>query len=108
MEPLSVLVLTLNEEAEIAECLESGARSQERVGRFRTAPRDATDVHLLWSGDTAGQGWGIDASRGGMRIYETMRRLAPDAFLHCGDLVYADGPMPEEIALPDGTTWRKA
>src|SRR5215467_2325780 len=29
------------------------------VGRFRTAPADRRSVAFAWSGDTAGQGWGI-------------------------------------------------
>ena len=28
-----------------------------------------------------------------MRIYESMRRLEPDLFVHSGDLIYADGPI---------------
>src|SRR5262249_31614942 len=42
------------------------------VGRLRTAPRDRRSVSFVWSGDTAGQGWGIDEARGGMRTYATM------------------------------------
>ncbi|MBW8270695.1 alkaline phosphatase D family protein [Caldovatus aquaticus] len=76
------------------------------LGRFRTAPASRRDVRFLWSGDTAGQGWGIDESRGGMRIYETMRRTGADFFIHCGDTVYADGPIAPEVRLPDGSTWR--
>src|SRR6267378_2436778 len=30
------------------------------VGRFRTAPDDRRSLSFVWSGDTAGQGWGID------------------------------------------------
>src|SRR6516165_485049 len=30
------------------------------VGRFRTAPADRRAISFVWSGDTAGQGWGID------------------------------------------------
>src|SRR5712672_447929 len=30
------------------------------VGRFRTAPADRRAVSFVWSGDTMGQGWGID------------------------------------------------
>src|SRR5262245_33401819 len=37
------------------------------VGRFRTAPADLRSISFVWSGDTAGQGWGIDEARGGMR-----------------------------------------
>ncbi|MPZ21262.1 MAG: hypothetical protein GEV06_25700, partial [Luteitalea sp.] len=28
-------------------------------------------------------------ARGGMRTYESMRRLEPDLFVHSGDLIYA-------------------
>src|SRR5262245_25551647 len=42
------------------------------VGRFRTAPADLRSISFVWSGDTAGQGWGIDEARGGMRTYATM------------------------------------
>jgi phosphodiesterase/alkaline phosphatase D-like protein len=54
------------------------SRSEPVIGRFRTAPADRRSVSFVWSGDTAGQGWGIDEARGGMRIYGTMRRLAPE------------------------------
>ena len=76
------------------------------IGRFRTAPADKRDVSFCFSGDTAGQGWGIDESRGGMTIYETMRRNRPDFFIHSGDNIYADGPIPSEIKLPDGEIWK--
>src|SRR5262245_51361067 len=45
---------------------------EAQVGRFRTAPADRRSVSFVWSGDTAGQGWGIDEARGGMRTYATM------------------------------------
>jgi alkaline phosphatase D len=76
------------------------------TGRFRTAPADARDVTFAWSGDTAGQGWGINPEWGGMKIYETMRRLEPDFFVHSGDMIYADGPIREEVTLPGGGVWR--
>ena len=75
-------------------------------GRFRTAPRAPRDVRFLWSGDTCGQGYGINPDLGGMRIYETMRKLTPDFFLHSGDTIYADGPIPAEIKLSGGKVWR--
>jgi alkaline phosphatase D len=76
------------------------------VGRFRTAPRDRRSVSLVWSGDTAGQGWGIDEARGGMRTYATMLRNRPDFFIHCGDSIYADCPIPETQKLPNGEVWK--
>ena len=76
------------------------------VGRFQTAPAGARDVTFVWSGDTAGQGWGINPDWGGMKIYEVMRRLEPDFFVHSGDMIYADGPMAAEVPLPGGGRWR--
>ena len=76
------------------------------IGRFRTAPADRRSVSFVWSGDTAGQGWGIDQARGGMRTYATMLTNRPDFFIHSGDTIYADGPIAAEVKLPDGTLWR--
>lgn len=75
-------------------------------GSFKTAPLVAQDVRFLWSGDTAGQGFGINPDFGGMKIYATMLRFEPDFFIHCGDSVYADNPIPAEVKLDDGTIWR--
>jgi alkaline phosphatase D len=76
------------------------------VGRFRTAPADKRDVAFVWSGDTSGQGWGIDEARGGMKTYATMLKHRPDFFIHSGDTIYADGPIPAEIKLPNGELWK--
>ena len=76
------------------------------IGRFRTAPADRRSVSFVWSGDTAGQGWGIDEARGGMRTYATMLKNRPDFFIHNGDTIYADGPIAAEVKLPDGTLWK--
>jgi len=80
--------------------------SEPVVGRFRTAPADRRSISFVWSGDTAGQGWGIDEARGGMRIYATMLKSRPDFFIHNGDTIYADGPIPAELKLPDGSLWK--
>lgn len=64
------------------------------------------DIRFVWSGDVAGQGWGINPDFGGYRIFETMRRLRPDFFIHSGDSIYADGPIQESVTLADGSTWR--
>ena len=63
------------------------------------------DVRFAWSGDTAGQGWGINEAWGGMKIYEQMRQVRPDFFLHCGDTIYADGPITAQVKLADGSMW---
>ena len=73
--------------------------------RFRTAPAGSRAIRFLWGGDTAGQGWGINPDFGGMRIYDSMRRTRPDFFIHCGDTVYADGPIAAEQPAEDGKTW---
>jgi alkaline phosphatase D len=75
-------------------------------GSFRTVPKMGKDISFVWGGDTAGQGWGINPDFGGMRIYEAMRRLNPDFFIHSGDTIYADGPIQSEVKLADGKIWR--
>jgi alkaline phosphatase D len=54
--------------------------SEAMQGHFRTAPRKNRAIRFLWSGDTAGQGWGINPDFGRMKIYETMRQTRPDFF----------------------------
>jgi len=76
------------------------------AGRFRTAPRERRNVRFVWSADTAGQGYGSNPEWGGMRTYETMRLARPDFFVHCGDTIYADGPIAATQTLPDGTIWK--
>jgi alkaline phosphatase D len=75
-------------------------------GMLRTPPDTRKTVRFLWSGDTCGQGYGSNPDWGGMRIYETMRALHPDFFIHSGDTIYADNPIPPEIRLPSGELWR--
>jgi len=76
-------------------------------GTFRTAPAGRRDsVRFLWSGDIAGQGWGINPELGGYRVFEEMRRRNPDFFLCSGDTVYADGPILPSVTLPDGRVWQ--
>src|SRR5262245_19161808 len=77
-----------------------------QIGHFRTAPSERRTVSFVWSGDTAGGGWGIDEAHGGMRTYSTMLRCRPDFFIHSGDHVYADCPIAAERKLPNGETWR--
>nr|WP_271211454.1 alkaline phosphatase D family protein [Rhodococcus wratislaviensis]GLK37478.1 putative phosphodiesterase/alkaline phosphatase [Rhodococcus wratislaviensis] len=85
---------------------DDGATSEAVTGVFRTAPSAAGDIRLQWSGDTAGQGYGINPDIGGMRIFDTMAARDPHLFLHSGDVVYADGPLKESVTLPDGRVWR--
>ncbi|WP_016910478.1 alkaline phosphatase D family protein [Streptomyces xiaopingdaonensis] len=87
---------------------DDGRRAGEpERGTFRTAPRQQhAGVRFVWSGDLAGQGWGINPDRGGYRIFEEMRRLDPDFYLNSGDTIYADSPIEASVPLPDGSTWR--
>ena len=85
-----------------------GVWSEPIAGSFttpaaRTAPRDVT---VAWTADTVGQGWGIDADTGGMRLYDAMRQAGADVFIHTGDTIYADGPLQPEVKLDDGRIWR--
>jgi len=41
-----------------------------------------------------------------MRTYATMLRNRPVFFIHCGDNIYADGPIAPEVKLPNGETWK--
>ena len=83
------------------------ALSEPAIGQFTTAPEKKTrDLRFVWGGDTAGQGWGINPDFGGMKIYRTMLREAPDFFLHCGDTIYADGPIAESQTAENGRVWR--
>ena len=84
------------------------AWSEPAVGSFRTPPgaQGRRDVTLVWSADTVGQGWGINRSWGGLRMYETMLKAEPDVFVNCGDTIYADQPVPAEVTLDDGSIWR--
>jgi alkaline phosphatase D len=85
---------------------EAGRSGETQVEQFRTAPADKSSISFVWSGDTAGQGWGIDASRGGMRTYKAMLENRPDFFIHSGDHIYADCPIPSELKLPNDEIWR--
>jgi alkaline phosphatase D len=80
------------------------AVSEPIVGHFRTAPASRRSVRFVWSGDTAGQGWGIDDQ--GMRTYRTMMQHEPDFFLHSGDTIYADGAMQDEVVQDGKVIWK--
>ena len=82
----------------------SSARRRMDTSAPRRAP--GQPVRIAWSADVCGQGWGIDRSRGGMRLFETMADANPDLFVHVGDTIYADGPLAAEVKLDDGTMWR--
>jgi alkaline phosphatase D len=80
--------------------------SEPVKGSFRTAPNTRRDVTFVWGGDVCGQGWGINPDFGGMKIYEAMRKIDPDFFIHSGDAIYADGLIQSEVNLDDGSIWK--
>jgi alkaline phosphatase D len=80
--------------------------SEPVAGSFWTPPAARQNLRFVWSGDTAGQGWGINLDWGGMKAYEAMRQVEPAFFIHSGDTIYADGPMAAEVKFPDGSVWR--
>ncbi|MFJ6078678.1 alkaline phosphatase D family protein [Pseudarthrobacter sp. NPDC092419] len=105
---------------------DGGAAGESVHGTFRTAPDTGTyngegrtggtsnggevppssAQSFVWTGDTAGQGWGINEEIGGMRGYRAMHQTRPDFFIHAGDTVYADGPIAETVVEKDGQVWR--
>ncbi|GGS41942.1 alkaline phosphatase D family protein [Actinokineospora fastidiosa] len=90
----------------VAEDLDGRVRSAALTGSFRTAPVGRADVRFTWSGDVAGQGWGINPDTGGMTAYRAMLDRDPHFFINSGDTVYADNPLQETVTLPDGRVWR--
>lgn len=80
--------------------------SEPANGSFQTPSAAPRDVTVAWSGDTVGQGWGLNPEWGGLRMYDTMRRAEPDVFINVGDTIYADQPVLPEVTLDDGSTWR--
>ena len=82
-----------------------GTRGEPRTTTFRTAPVHEAPTSLVWSGDTCGQGWGIDEARGGLTGYRAVLDLRPDLFVHCGDNIYADEPMEEHTSDAHGNAW---
>jgi alkaline phosphatase D len=85
---------------------DAGVVSEPVQGGFRTPPAAKRPIRFLWSADVAGQGWGINPDWGGMKIFEAMRQLEPDFFIHSGDSIYADNPIAAEQAMPDGGVWQ--
>ena len=83
---------------------EDGGTSEPAVGIFKTVPAQPQDIKFVWSGDVVGQGWGIN-KQGGMAIFGTMADRQPDFFIHSGDAIYADGPVPATQKQNDGAVY---
>ena len=82
------------------------AVSAWQAGKLQTPSAEPKDILFAWSGDTAGQGYGINPDIGGMPMFETIRKHQPQFFLHSGDTIYADNPLVPKMLLDDGTIWR--
>ncbi|MGO4246790.1 alkaline phosphatase [Paenarthrobacter sp. RAF54_2] len=80
----------------------NGGPEDEREGRKPSSSSQS----FVWTGDTAGQGWGINEEIGGMRGYKAMHATRPDFFIHSGDTIYADGPIATTVTEKDGQVWR--
>jgi alkaline phosphatase D len=59
--------------------------SEPVVGQFRTAPASRRALRFVWSGDTAGQGWGINPDDGGMKTYATIHSFGRHCLLRRPD-----------------------
>ena len=79
-------------------------KSEEVKGHFHTLGKH-DNIRFVWGGDTAGQGFGINESFGGMKIYEAMRQVEPLFFLQSGDSVYSDGPIATSKPAENGQIW---
>lgn len=84
---------------------DTSQKSAPIEGVLHTAPVDAQDIRFVWSGDLAGQGWGINEDFGGYTIFDAMKKVEPQFFLNNGDTIYADGPIKADVSLDDGSTW---
>lgn len=85
---------------------EEGHRGERARLRFSTPALHPRSSSFVWSGDTCGQGWGINPDLGGLLGYRAMHETRPDFFIHAGDTVYADNPIQAEVVEPDGQIWR--
>lgn len=85
---------------------EDGTSGEVGQARFSTASVHPAPTSFVWTGDTCGQGWGINPDLGGLVGYRAMHDTRPDFFVHAGDTVYADGPIEREVTEPDGKVWR--
>ncbi|WP_435744550.1 alkaline phosphatase D family protein [Nocardioides sp. SYSU DS0663] len=85
---------------------EDGRPGGSRLATFRTASLHEAATSFVWTGDTCGQGWGINPDLGGLVAYRAMHATRPDFFVHAGDTIYADGPIQETVTEPDGQVWR--
>ena len=104
--PLSGLAPGRNYEVALRFEDEDGNAGEVGNARFSTAAVHPSPTSFVWTGDTCGQGWGINPDLGGLLGYRAMHATHPDFFIHAGDTVYSDGPIQAEVTEPDGHVWR--
>lgn len=73
-------------------------------GQFHTLGEN-DNIRFIWGADTCGQGWGINESFGGFKIYQAMRLAQPQFFIQNGDSIYADVPIPASQPAENGQIW---
>jgi alkaline phosphatase D len=66
-----------------------GKDTKTLVGSFRTAPASSTIAPITFTVSTGQRYTDLD-SKDGFKIYDQMRKLDPDFFVHTGDIVYYD------------------
>lgn len=64
------------------------------AGSFKTAPPASLSKEIKLVTSTCQYFWSYDHDQRGFRIYDGMRSLNPDFFIHTGDYVYYDKPGP--------------
>lgn len=93
-------------EAQVWFASAEGVAGERRTVTFATPALTPAATSFAWSGDTCGQGYGINPDAGGLVGYAAVADLRPDVFIHCGDNIYADEPITDTVIEPGGTTWR--
>lgn len=73
--------------------------SDREIARFQTPRGDA--FRIAWTGDTCGQGYGRNPEWGGLLGYKALREAQPALWVHSGDMIYADNPIPAELKVGD-------
>lgn len=74
----------------VASNIDDGSGIYVLTGAFRTAPTPDQDVGVDFTVVTCQDLPTIDAGANGFKAYKAMHNLAPDFFVHTGDIVYYD------------------
>ncbi len=69
------------------------------TGTFSTAPDPGAQSKVTFVASTCQYFWSFDNQARGFEVYDSMRRLNPDFYVHTGDYVYYDKPGPLATTL---------